>query len=65
MSDDEQPQPSRGSFEFVESSIIQTIIPECTDSSLEYRLQASVADNHDIDVVLQNIALRQTLFFGE
>lgn len=65
MSDDDEPQQSRGSLEFVESSIIQAIVPGFTDCGLEESLQASVAKNGNVDAVLHNIALRQTLFFGE
>lgn len=65
MSDDEQPQRSRGSLEFVETSIIQTIVPEFTELSLEEGLRTSLAKNGDVEAALQDMALRQTVFFGE
>jgi hypothetical protein len=65
MSDDDQPQRSRGSLEFVETSIIQTIVPEFTELSLEEGLRTSLAKNGDVEAALQDMALRQTVFFGE
>ncbi|OBT55653.1 hypothetical protein VE04_04173 [Pseudogymnoascus sp. 24MN13] len=65
MSDDEQPQQSRGSLEFVETSIIQTIVPEFTELSLEEGLRTSLAKNGDVEAALQDMALRQTVFFDE
>jgi hypothetical protein len=65
MTDDEQPQQSRGSLEFVESSIIQTVIPEHTELSLEEGLRASLAKDGDVDAALQDITLRQAVFFGK
>ncbi|KFX90039.1 hypothetical protein V490_06683 [Pseudogymnoascus sp. VKM F-3557] len=65
MSDDDQPQRSRGSLEFVETSIIQTIVPEFTELSLEEGLRTSLAKNGDVEAALQDMALRQTVFFDE
>lgn len=65
MSDDDQPQRSRASLEFVETSIIQTIVPEFTELSLEEGLRTSLAKNGDAEAALQDMALRQTVFFGK
>ena len=65
MSDDEQPQQSRGSLEFVESSIIKTIVLECTELGLEEGLRTPLAKNGDVDAALQDMAQRQAVFFGE
>lgn len=64
MSDDELPSQPRGSLEFIENSLMQAIVPESTESSLEEKLRASAATHGDVDAVLRSIALRQSLFFG-
>jgi hypothetical protein len=66
MSDDDQlPQP-RGSVEFVESSILDTIIPSSTGVNIEEALSGTV-ERFDVGSgsPLSAIAQRQILFFGK
>jgi hypothetical protein len=58
--------PPRGSLEFVESSILGTIIPLASDLNIEEALSGSVErlDETD-DSPLAAIPQRQALFFGK
>jgi hypothetical protein len=58
--------PPRGSLEFVESSILGTIIPLASDLNIEEALSGSVErlDEGD-DSPLAAIPQRQALFFGK
>ena len=66
MSNDGQQTQPRGSLEFVESSVLDTLIPLSTNLNIEAALRGSV---HRLDVAtgspLSAIAQRQSLFFGE
>lgn len=66
MSDDGEQYQPRGSLEFVESSILDTVIPESTSVNIEESLSGSVEklDEHNASP-LSSIEQRQTLFFGE
>jgi hypothetical protein len=66
MSDNGQQTQPRGSLDFVESSILDTIVPSSTSVNIEAALTGSV---HRLDVAtgspLSAIAQRQSLFFGK
>tara|TARA_R110002060_G_scaffold33186_2_gene43926 strand:+ start:230 stop:436 length:207 start_codon:yes stop_codon:yes gene_type:complete len=57
---------ARGSLEFVESSILDTIVPAASDLSIEEALSGSVERlDEGNDSPLASIAQRQALFFGQ
>jgi len=54
----------RGSFEFVESSVLDTIIPSASPLNIEQALSGSVVPLDDGNASpLATISQRQTLFF--
>jgi len=58
--------PPRGSLEFVETSVLDTLIPLASDLNIEEVLSGSVERLEDgNDSLLAAILQRQTLFFGE
>jgi hypothetical protein len=57
--------PPRGSLEFVESSILGTIIPLASDLNIEEALSGSVERLDEGDSPLAAIPQRQALFFGK
>lgn len=66
MSDDGQQYQPRGSLEFVESSILDTVIPASTSVNIEQSLSGSVEKLDEQNASpLSSIAQRQTLFFGK
>lgn len=66
MSDDEREFQPRGSIDFVESSILDTIIPSSTNISIEENLRGSVERLDEGDASpLSAIKQRHSLFFGE
>jgi hypothetical protein len=66
MSDDGEQTLPRGSVDFVDSSILDTIIPSSTSMNMEEALSGSV---ERLDVAsgspLSAIAQRESLFFGK
>lgn len=63
---EEAQDPPRGSIEFVESSILDTIVPHATDFDIEESLKGSVERLDDATgSPLSSIAQRNFLFFGE
>jgi hypothetical protein len=55
----------RGSLEFVESSVLDTIIPSASPLNIEQALSGSVERLDDSNASpLASIPQRQTLFFG-
>lgn len=60
----EEAQP-RGSLEFVESSVLDTIVPLASSLNIEEALNGSVERlDDDKDSPLASIPQRQALFFG-
>lgn len=65
MDDIEEAQP-RGSLEFVESSILDMIVPAASDLNIEDALSGSVERlDEGNDSPLAAIPQRQALFFGQ
>lgn len=64
MADEEVASRTRGSLEFVESSVIQAIVPESTESDLEDRLRSFLGEYEDLQVLLHAVPMRSSLFFG-
>lgn len=66
MEDEEDQDPRRGSSDFVESSILDTIVPQATDFDIEESLKGSVERLDDATgSPLSSIVQRKFLFFGE
>jgi len=66
MSEFEDEIRSRGSIEFVESSILDTIIPLASDLDIEQALSGSVERlDEGSDSPLASIPQRHGLFFGK
>jgi hypothetical protein len=67
MSDDNsQPTQPRGSLEFVEDSILDTVIPSSTDLNIEENLGGYVERLEEGTAhPLSSIVQRHTLFFGK
>lgn len=65
MSDQEQPAHPRGSLDFVETSILDTIIPLSSTLNIEESLNGSL-DRLDVGDTspLSCVPRRQILFFG-
>lgn len=64
MSDEEVASRSRGSLEFAESSVIQAIVPESTESNFEEKLQALLRKDEGVETLLHALPVRSSLFFG-
>lgn len=65
MSDGDQDYQTRGSVDFVETSILDTIIPSSTTVNIEEALRGSVERlDEGIASPLASITQRQILFFG-
>ena len=62
--EDEEPRP-RGSLEFVETSVLHTIIPLADPLNIEEALNGCIGDLDDGQASpLASIPQRQALFFG-
>lgn len=64
MPDEEVASRSRSSLEFAESSVIQAIVPESTESNFEEKLQALLREDEDVETLLRALPVRSSLFFG-
>ena len=65
LSDDFEEPRSRGSLEFVESSVLSTIVPNAGDIDITKALQTALENFDQTESSpLSSIAQRSLLFFG-
>lgn len=64
MSDEDLASRTRGSLEFAESSVIQALVPESTESNFEKKLQELLREDEDVETLLHALPVRSSLFFG-